>query len=84
MPSPAAAVASTDLSFSLLLLQISDDWEVIDVHKKGEKGSSYDDFLEELPEDECRYAIYDYEFEDDGRKQSKILFVVWAPDTATS
>ncbi len=38
--------------------------------------------MEELPENECRYGIFDYEFTDDGRAQSKILFVVWAPDTA--
>ncbi len=29
-----------------------------------------------------RVGIFDYEFTEDGRQQGKILFVVWAPDTA--
>ena len=65
-----------------IIFKITDDFEEIEVLKQGEKGSSYDDFMEELPENACRYAVYDYEFEDDGRKQSKILFVVWAPDSS--
>lgn len=54
----------------------------IGVLKKSAKDATYDQFLEELPENECRYGVFDYEFTDDGRQQSKILFVVWAPDTA--
>lgn len=54
----------------------------IEVIKKGDKDATYDQFLEELPENECRYGVFDYEFTADGRQQSKILFVVWAPDTA--
>merc|ERR1711916_406766 len=67
---------------SYLIYAITDDWTEIQLIEAGEKDASYDDFLEELPENECRYAIFDYEFEHDGRAQSKILFIVWAPDTA--
>mmetsp|Transcript_144318 Transcript_144318/g.204073 ORF Transcript_144318/g.204073 Transcript_144318/m.204073 type:complete len:138 (+) Transcript_144318:23-436(+) len=65
-----------------IVYKITDDWTEIQVAKTGDKSSSYDDFLEELPENECRYAIYDYEFKHDDRLQSKILFIVWAPDTS--
>merc|ERR1711862_37889 len=42
-----------------------------------------DDFCAELPDNECRYGIFDLEYskDADGVRQ-KIIFVVWAPDTA--
>lgn len=45
---------------------------------------SYDAFLEKLPENECKYAIYDFEYEIGGGegKRSKIVFFTWSPDTA--
>mmetsp|Transcript_7473 Transcript_7473/g.7413 ORF Transcript_7473/g.7413 Transcript_7473/m.7413 type:complete len:144 (+) Transcript_7473:65-496(+) len=44
----------------------------------------YDAFLEKLPENECKYAIYDFEYEIGGGegKRSKIVFFTWSPDTA--
>lgn len=44
----------------------------------------YDNFLEKLPENECKYAIYDFEYEISGNegKRSKIVFFTWSPDTA--
>lgn len=45
---------------------------------------SYDAFLEKLPENECLYAVYDFEYEINGNegKRSKIVFYTWSPDTA--
>lgn len=44
----------------------------------------YDSFLEKLPEDECKYAVYDFEYEIGGGegKRSKLIFYTWSPDTA--
>ena len=44
----------------------------------------YDAFLEKLPENECKYAIYDFEYDIGGGegKRSKIVFFTWSPDTA--
>ncbi|AAS52155.1 ADR235Wp [Eremothecium gossypii ATCC 10895] len=44
----------------------------------------YDVFLEKLPEDDCLYAVYDFEYEISGAegKRSKIVFFTWSPDTA--
>ncbi|KAH3663859.1 hypothetical protein OGAPHI_005262 [Ogataea philodendri] len=45
---------------------------------------SYDSFLENLPENDCKYAVYDFEYEigkGEG-KRNKIVFYQWAPDTA--
>jgi cofilin len=48
---------------------------------KTSDSSNYDDFLAELPPAECRYAIYDFEFQkgDEG-KRNKICFFTWSPD----
>ncbi|RLV90814.1 Cofilin [Spathaspora sp. JA1] len=46
--------------------------------------TDYDAFTAELPENECKYAIYDFEYEIGGGegKRSKIVFFTWSPDTA--
>jgi len=43
----------------------------------------YDEFLEDLPETECRWAVYDLEFtNEEGGLRKKIVFVNWSPDDA--
>jgi len=44
---------------------------------------TYKDFTDSLPKDEPRYAVLDFEYNtDDGRPQSKLLFVLWSPDNS--
>lgn len=38
---------------------------------------SYDAFLEDLPEAECRWAVYDFEFDSGEGLRNKILFYMW-------
>lgn len=47
--------------------------------KTGGKEATYDEFLKELPEAECRYAVFDVEYEDPKTKSSrnKITFFAW-------
>ncbi|KAI6168551.1 hypothetical protein EDD17DRAFT_1772914 [Pisolithus thermaeus] len=42
----------------------------------------YEKFLADLPENECRWAVYDFEFAKDGARRNKICFVSWSPDEA--
>jgi cofilin len=46
-----------------------------------EKTSSvneYEDFLGDLPEAECRWAVYDFEFlNEENSKRNKIIFYSW-------
>ena len=44
----------------------------------------YDNFLEKLPENDCLYAVYDFEYEISATegKRSKMIFIAWSPDTA--
>lgn len=48
------------------------------------KSEDYDEFLQKLPEDECKYAVYLFEYELPGNegKRSKIIFYTWTPDNA--
>lgn len=46
--------------------------------------ADYDNFLEQLPENDCKYAVYDFEYEIGGGEgvRNKIVFYTWSPDTA--
>jgi cofilin len=52
--------------------------------KTSSKEATYDDLLAELPENECRYAVFDYKFNADGRDQASILFIIWTPGLGAS
>ena len=46
-------------------------------------GGGYDEFIAALPKTDCRYAIFDFEYEKPGEGQrNKICFYAWSPDTA--
>ncbi|KAM9906904.1 hypothetical protein OXX79_001269 [Metschnikowia pulcherrima] len=51
---------------------------------KTSSDDDYESFLAELPENECKYAVYDFEYEIGGGegKRTKIVFYTWSPDTA--
>ena len=60
-----------------IIYTLSKDLTEIIVEKKADPTASYDDFLADLPEAECRWAVYDFDFERDGGKRSKITFYSW-------
>nr|XP_032654701.1 destrin-like [Chelonoidis abingdonii] len=39
-------------------------------------------FVQMLPEKDCRYALYDASFETKESKKEELMFVLWAPDQA--
>ncbi|PKI55240.1 hypothetical protein CRG98_024357 [Punica granatum] len=44
---------------------------------------SYEDFAASLPANECRYAVFDYDFTtEENCQKSKIFFIAWSPDTS--
>jgi cofilin len=66
-----------------IIYKLSNDKTKIEVEKSSED-PDYETFITELPETECRYAIYDLEFEksiSEG-KRNKICFYAWSPDDA--
>jgi len=67
-----------------IIYKLSTDLKTIEVEKTG-NDSDYDAFLKDLPEDKCRYAIYDFDYELPGGegKRYKICFYTWSPDEAS-
>ncbi|KAK9474594.1 uncharacterized protein V1510DRAFT_411450 [Dipodascopsis tothii] len=70
-------------SVKFIIFQLNDTKTEIVVSSKS-SDASYDSFLAELPENDCRYAVYDFEYELSGGegKRSKICFYAWSPDNA--
>ncbi len=53
------------------------------VVEKTSSSDDYDEFVAQLPADDCRYAVYDLAFEKEGEgKRNKICFFAWSPDDA--
>ena len=53
------------------------------ISEQQSESDDFDTFLAALPPDDCRYAIYDMDFEtNDGRPGNKLVMVAWSPDTA--
>jgi cofilin len=61
--------------FKYILLTLNDDLSEI-VVKKTSGTLDYEAFVEDLPKDQCCWAVYDFEFEMDG-KRNKLCFVSW-------
>jgi len=60
-----------------IVFKLSDDNKEIVVDKSS-NSASYDDFINDLPADTCRYAIYDFEYQkgNDGTR-NKLCFFAW-------
>jgi len=54
----------------------------IKIEKTGPPTASYDDFLGALPADDCRYAVFHFEYTQSDGKRSKIVFFLWAPESS--
>lgn len=54
-----------------------EDYKVM-VDKLGGPDESYDAFKSSLPSDECRYAVFDFDFTtNENVQKSKIFFIAW-------
>uniref|UniRef100_G3MMW9 ADF-H domain-containing protein n=1 Tax=Amblyomma maculatum TaxID=34609 RepID=G3MMW9_AMBMU len=64
-----------------IVYKIDEKAKEVIVEKVGEPISTYEDFAASLPETECRYAIYDFDFvTEENCQKSKIFFIAWSPD----
>ena len=63
--------------YKYIIFNLSKDNTEIVVEKTSTE-KDYDAFVEELSEDQCRWAVYDFEFEKEGGgKRNKIIFFSW-------
>jgi cofilin len=70
--------------FRYVIFKRNADNTIIEIEKTADPSKTYDDFVADIPANECRYAIFDLEYQKsdaDGLRQ-KIVFIVWAPDAA--
>ncbi|ONM10914.1 actin depolymerizing factor3 [Zea mays] len=66
-----------------ITFKMDDKFKEIVVDQVGDRATSYDDFTNSLPENDCRYAIYDFDFvtAEDVQK-SRIFYILWSPSSA--
>ncbi|KAJ6817110.1 actin-depolymerizing factor [Iris pallida] len=63
-----------------VIFKIDENKKEVVVEKTGNPGESYDDFTASLPENDCRYAVYDFDFvTEENCQKSKIFFIAWSP-----
>ena len=63
-----------------VIFKIDEKQKQVVVEKTGAATESYDDFISSLPENDCRYAIYDFDFvTEENCQKSKIFFIAWSP-----
>lgn len=61
-----------------VIYKIDEKKKEVVVEKTGGAGESYDEFTASLPENDCRYAVYDFDFvTEDNCQKSKIFFIAW-------
>ncbi|KAM7491614.1 hypothetical protein LguiA_034535 [Lonicera macranthoides] len=64
-----------------IIFKIEDQQVIVD--KLGSPNASYEEFTSAFPSDECRYAVYDFDFTtDENCQKSKIFFIAWSPDSS--
>ncbi|XP_052201638.1 actin-depolymerizing factor 2-like [Diospyros lotus] len=70
-------------TYRFIVFKIEEKQKQVVVEKVGEPANSYEDFTASLPADECRYAVYDYDFvTQENVQKSRIFFIAWSPDTS--
>ena len=61
-----------------IVFKIDERSRLVTVDKVGGAGEGYDDLAASLPNDDCRYAVFDFDFVTvDNCRKSKIFFIAW-------
>ncbi|KAG2725172.1 hypothetical protein I3843_01G055000 [Carya illinoinensis] len=70
-------------NYRFIVFKIEEKIQQVIVEKLGNPDETYDDFAASMPENECRYAVFDFDFTtNENCQKSKIFFISWAPDTS--
>lgn len=65
-------------AYRYVIFKIDEKKKEVVVEKTGGPAESYDDFTASMPENDCRYAIYDFDFvTSENCQKSKIFFIAW-------
>lgn len=64
--------------YRYVIFKIDEKKNEVVVDKAGGPAENYEDFAESLPENDCRYAVYDFDFvTSENCQKSKIFFISW-------
>lgn len=70
-------------TYRFIIYKIEEKQKQVIVEKLGDPAESYEDFFASLPANECRYAVYDFDFvTQENVQKSRIFFIAWSPDTS--
>ncbi|XP_057782816.1 actin-depolymerizing factor 4-like isoform X1 [Salvia miltiorrhiza] len=73
----------TKRTHRFIVFKIEEKQKQVIVEKLGEPTETYEDFTANLPAEECRYAVFDFDFVTaENVQKSRIFFIAWCPDTA--
>ena len=75
-----------DKKYRALIFGLNKDRNGIELFKECDRNYSLKDLESDLPDNDCRYVVYDFEyqtFENPPRETAKLLLIVWAPDNAS-
>lgn len=65
-------------SYRFIVFKIEENIQQVTVEKLGGPNESYENFTASLPANECRYAVYDFDFTtEENVQKSKIFFIAW-------
>ncbi|KAJ0969950.1 hypothetical protein J5N97_022827 [Dioscorea zingiberensis] len=66
-----------------IVFKIDEGSRAVTVDKLGGPGEGYEDLAASLPADDCRYAVFDFDFVTvDNCQKSKIFFIAWSPSAS--
>ncbi|KAG1809281.1 actin depolymerizing factor [Suillus variegatus] len=69
-------------SLKYIFFKLNDTRTEIVVDKTSDS-SNYEEFLDNLPSDGCKWAVYDFDYKlEDGSQRNKLCFFSWSPDNA--
>ncbi|CAL0299679.1 unnamed protein product [Lupinus luteus] len=69
--------------YRYVIFKIDESKREVVVEKTGVPAESYDDFAASLPQNDCRYAVFDFDFvTSENCQKSKIFFIAWSPSTS--
>ncbi|KAI3862437.1 hypothetical protein MKW98_018152 [Papaver atlanticum] len=70
-------------TYRFIVFKIEEKLKQVVVEKLGETEKTYEDFTASLPDNECRYCVFDFDFVTaENCQKSRIFFIAWSPDTS--
>ncbi|KAL0212779.1 hypothetical protein RCL1_006405 [Eukaryota sp. TZLM3-RCL] len=65
-----------------IIFRMDSAYRKVVVETVGDRDANYNDFVSKMPENDSRYAVFDFEFRSADGLRNKLLFVMWAPETS--